>query len=134
MKASSPALLLPACFLLCFGTFQAAADELPGPVVPEGIGVNIHFTDHQPGEMEMLAQAGFKWVRMDFAWNATERGKGVYDFSAYDRLLAVLEAHKIRAMLILDYSNPQYNEGLSPASDEGLLLQLRHEQDYRSMC
>jgi len=118
MKTPNSALLLSACFLLC-SCFPATAAELPDPVVPEGLGVNIHFTDPQPGEMEMLAQAGFKWVRMDFAWNATEREKGVYDFSAWDRLLTVLEAHKIRAVLILDYSNPHYDGGLSPASDEG---------------
>jgi hypothetical protein len=97
----------------------AAAETLPGPVVPEGLGVNIHFTDPKPGEMEMLAGAGFRVVRMDFGWDATEPDKGRYDFSAYDRLLAALEPHKIRAMLILDYSNRHYDQGLSPQSDEG---------------
>ena len=67
----------------------------------------------------MLAAAGFRFVRMDFGWDATERDKGRYDFSAYDRLLAALEPHKIRAMLILDYSNRHYDQGLSPQSDEG---------------
>jgi hypothetical protein len=28
---------------------------LPGPTVPEGLGVNIHFTDPRPGEMAQLA-------------------------------------------------------------------------------
>jgi hypothetical protein len=87
--------------------------------VPEGLGVNIHFTDPKPGEVEMLAAAGFRFVRMDFGWDATERDKGRYDFSAYERLLAALAPHKIRAMLILDYSNRHYDRGLSPQSDEG---------------
>jgi hypothetical protein len=69
--------------------------------------------------MEMLAAAGFRWIRMDFAWGATEREPGRYDFSAYDRLLAALDQHKMRAVLILDYSNRHYDDGLSPASDEG---------------
>jgi hypothetical protein len=56
---------------------------------------------------------------MDFGWGGTEREEGQYDFSAYDRLLAALDAHKIRAVLIFDYSNPHYDGGLSPASDEG---------------
>jgi hypothetical protein len=34
-------------------------------------------------------------------------------------LLAALDAHKIRAVLIFDYSNRHYDGGLSPASDEG---------------
>ena len=97
----------------------ATGAELPKPVVPDCFGVNIHFTDPRPGEMEMLAAGGFGWVRMDFAWSATEREKGRYDFSAYDRLLAALEKHKIRALWILDYANRHYDSGLSPASDEG---------------
>ena len=92
---------------------------IPGMVVPDGLGVNIHFTDPRPGEMEMLAAAGLRWVRMDFAWNGTEREKGKYDFSAYDRLMTALDKHKIRALLILDYSNRHYDNGQSPASDEG---------------
>ncbi len=95
------------------------AAELPKLVVPEGAGVNIHFTDPRPGEMKMLAEGGFRWVRMDFAWGGIEREKGKYDFSAYDRLMAALEPHRIRALLILDYSNRHYDKGLSPASDEG---------------
>ena len=93
--------------------------ELPGPAVPNGLGVNIHFTDPKPGEMEMLAHTGVRWIRMDFDWSATEREKGIYDFSAYDRLIAAIEAHHIRALLILDYCNPHYDGGLSPATDEG---------------
>lgn len=89
------------------------------PAVPDGLGVNIHFTDPRPGEMKMLAEAGFRWVRMDLAWNGTEREKGKYDFAAYDRLMEALKPHGIRALFILDYSNPHYDNGLSPHSDEG---------------
>ena len=89
-------------------TLAAPHPSLPPPVVPECLGVNIHFTDPQRGEMEMLAAAGFKWVRMDFSWAGTERKAGEYDFSAYDRLVAALEKHKLRAVFILDYGNPLY--------------------------
>ena len=84
--------------------------SLPPPIIPECLGVNIHFTDPKPGELEMLAAAGFKWVRMDFHWAGTERKKGEYDFSAYDRLVAKLDEHKLRAVFILDYGNPLYAE------------------------
>ena len=108
-------------YLSLFGALNVAlaAGRLSGPSVPGGLGVNIHFTDPRPGEMEMLAAAGFRWIRMDFGWEGTERKKGRYDFSAYDRLLAALDQHKIRAVLILDYSNRHYDNGLSPSSDEG---------------
>src|SRR3954470_22393977 len=92
-----------------------AAPGLPRPgVVPDGLGVNIHFTDPRPGEMEMLAGAGFRFVRMDFGWGGTERNRGEYDFAEYERLLAALDRHAIRAVFILDYSNRLYDDGLSP--------------------
>ena len=100
----------------------AAAGAAPFPpdvAIPGGFGVNIHFTDPRPGEMEMLAASGVKWVRMDFVWGATEREKGVYDFSAYDRLVAALGKHGLKALFILDYGNRHYDGGASPASDEG---------------
>ncbi len=117
MKNSTFVSLLSAC-LLSGSQFSAAA-ELPGLVVPDALGVNIHFTDPRPGEMEMLAQAGVRWVRMDLVWNATEREKGHYDFAAYDRLMTVLDANKIRFLAVLCYSNPHYDKGLPPSSDEG---------------
>jgi polysaccharide biosynthesis protein PslG len=82
--------------------------------IPEGLGVNIHFIDPQPGEMKMIADAGFRWVRMDFKWDATERERGRYDFSAYDRLMAALQDYNIHALFILDYGNPLYDNGAPP--------------------
>jgi polysaccharide biosynthesis protein PslG len=89
------------------------------PILPDGLGVNIHFTDAKPGEMKMLAEAGFRWVRMDLAWNDTERQQGRYDFSRYDHMMEGLTPYGIRALFILDYTNPLYDGGLSPYTDEG---------------
>jgi hypothetical protein len=90
---------------------QKPHPSLPDPVIPNGLGVNIHFTDPRAGEMKMLAEGGFTWIRMDLTWSGTEREKGKYDFSAYDRLLKALDAHKIRALFILDYGNGLYSPG-----------------------
>jgi len=84
----------------------------------QGLGVNIHFTDPQPGEMKMIANAGFRWVRMDFKWDATERERGQYDFAEYDRLLKALDDYKIHALFILDYGNPLYDKGAPPRTPE----------------
>jgi len=92
---------------------------LPAPTVPGGLGVNIHFTDPRPGEMAMLAGAGFRWVRMDFTWAGTERKRGEYDFRAYERLLDALAAHKMRALFILDYSNKLYEPKQSVTTEAG---------------
>ena len=47
-----------------------------------GMGVNIHFTNPKPGEIKLIADAGFRWVRMDFKWDVTERERDQYDFAA----------------------------------------------------
>ncbi|MCC7343649.1 MAG: hypothetical protein IT573_01845, partial [Deltaproteobacteria bacterium] len=75
--------------LLTQASAQARAPHpsIPPLVVTDGFGVNIHFTDPQPGEMKKIAESGARWVRMDLHWDGTEREKGVYDFSAYDRLV-----------------------------------------------
>ncbi|MCX5685644.1 MAG: hypothetical protein NT049_18455, partial [Planctomycetota bacterium] len=113
------AAVLPAFLAAVLCGTSARAAVPPSPAVPEGLGVNIHFTDPKPGEMKMLAEGGFGIVRMDFGWNGTEREAGKYDFSAYERLLAALQMHGIKALFILDYSNKLYDGGLSPCSDEG---------------
>lgn len=93
--------------------------QIPSPEIPAGQGVNIHFTAAKPGEMEMLARGGFGFVRMDLHWASTEKQKGVYDFSAYDRLINDLTKHNIRCLFILDYNHPLYDNNLSPHTPEG---------------
>lgn len=105
--------------LLCGELLPAQDLGLPEAGSLDGLGVNIHFTDPRPGEMKMLADAGFKWVRMDFAWSGIERTRGEYDFSAYDRLMKAMDERLIRPIFILDYSNRMYDDGLSPHTDAG---------------
>lgn len=95
-----------------------AAEKFPQDVTAAS-GVNIHFTDAKPGELEMLKAAGFKHIRMDFGWASTEKEKGVYDFSAYDRLTASLEKHGMKGYYILDYANPLYEKERSVRTEEG---------------
>ena len=109
------ALLLSLLVSLSACTHRAAercADAWAPPAQPQsfpsGFGVNIHFTDPEPGEMKMIADAGFRWARMDFKWDLTERERGRYDFAPYERLLRALDEHGIRALFILDYGNPLY--------------------------
>ena len=98
----------------------SAAEMVPvGGTLREQVGVNIHFTRPQPGEMDMLAAAGFGFIRMDFAWGAIEKQPGVYDFSAYDGLLSQLDQRHMRALFILDYGNSLYDNGMAPHTDEG---------------
>jgi hypothetical protein len=105
-------------YLALAGLLTAASAHAGLPTdLAGGLGVNIHFTDARPGELKMLADCGAKLVRMDLVWAATETQAGVYDFAAYDRLLASLDEHGLRALLILDYRHPLYDDNLSPHSD-----------------
>ena len=99
----------------CDGCWLPSAAQ---PAATDGLGVNIHFTEAKPGELKMIADAGFRWVRTDFIWEITERQRGRYDFSAYDRLLKELEANNLRPLFILDYGNPLYTNGKSVRTAE----------------
>ncbi len=86
------------------------AADMPNPVVPEGVGINIHFASGHEADLDLIAAAGFKFVRMDFGWAGIERKKGEYDWSAYDELTDNLDKRGLRAIYILDYSNALYEE------------------------
>jgi hypothetical protein len=74
------------------------------------VGVNIHFTRGHAKDLDLIAAAGCKFIRMDFGWGGIERKKGEYDWSAYDELTANLEQRGLRPLYILDYSNGLYEE------------------------
>lgn len=83
------------------------------------IGANIHFIEPNADEVNMIHKAGFKIVRMDLFWTSIENKKGIYDFSHYDKLVESMSKNNIKIIFILDYSNPLYDNGQSPYSDEG---------------
>jgi hypothetical protein len=84
------------------------AADFPPLTLPEGVGVNIHFTTGHERDLDLIAAAGIKFVRMDFGWESIERERGRYDWSAYDQLTEGLTRRGLRALYILDYSNPLY--------------------------
>jgi aryl-phospho-beta-D-glucosidase BglC (GH1 family) len=79
-----------------------------GTVNQIGSGINIHFVSGHEKDLDMIAAAGFKFVRIDFQWQGIEHTKGVYDWSAFDGLMANLKKRNMRAICILDYSNRLY--------------------------
>lgn len=89
---------------------SAGSRSLPPLVLPQGVGVNIHFTRGHERDLDLIAAAGFRFIRMDFVWSSTERVRGEYDWSAYDELTGQLDRRGLRALYILDYSNPLYEE------------------------
>lgn len=113
-------LLLTACLIVvCASAAAAAKSGLPDMVVPDCLGVNIHFTGPEQKQVDQIADGGFRFVRMDFSWVHIETEKGKYDFRAYDELLDTLDSRGIRALFILDYHNPFYDNNQAPHTDEG---------------
>jgi len=83
--------------------------------------VNIHFVRGHEHDLDLISAAGFKFIRMDFGWGASERRAGEYNWSDYDALAANLEKRGLRAIYILDYSNGLYEEdGASPRHPESV--------------
>ena len=54
-------------FLMCVLPLLGGGAEIPEPVLPAGVGVNIHFVTGHEKDLDLIAAAGFKFVRMDFA-------------------------------------------------------------------
>src|SRR2546423_14283942 len=96
-------------FLACLHFLhQVKGAELPDLTIPNGVGVNIHFVTGHQQDLDLIAAAGFKFVRMDFAWEATEPQKEKFQWGGYDELLKNLEKRGLRALFILDYSHHLY--------------------------
>ncbi len=107
---------LPMLLLLFSGLVACGETGLPQGPVPGGLGVNIHFTRAKAGEMQLLADSGVTWIRMDMGWAGIEKAKGIYNFSSYDYLFNDLDSHHIRPLFVLDYGNPLYEKD-SPSTD-----------------
>ena len=58
---------------LSLATSGAMGADLPDLVVPDGLGVNIHFTGAPARHLDMLRDGGFRFVRMDFVWDRCKR-------------------------------------------------------------
>ena len=119
MKPRSIVLELAISLIILFAARGVCGPVAFNAVVPDSIGVNIHFLNPEPGVMEMLAASGVRWARMDFAWDEIEKAPSQYDFSAYDNLVTVLESYKISPYFIFDYANKLYDNGMSPYTEEG---------------
>ena len=102
-------------------TAPSPNNDLPTSVVPNGFGVDIHFTNAPDAEFARLGHLGLGLVRMDCRWVDVEKQKGFYNFSAYDNLTDKLAKIGARPLYILCYGNPLYDNGLSPASPDAQL-------------
>jgi hypothetical protein len=120
IRLASPAFLTGLVLLAAMAPLLRARERLPKLVIPDGFGVNIHFTG-EPRDLDMIRDGGFRFVRMDLGWSGVERQKGVYNFerAGYDALTAGCTKRGIRILYILDYSNRLYEEQQSVRTEAG---------------
>jgi hypothetical protein len=102
-----------ACFLCCSLYLKGSGDSGNLKLVPANqicSGINIHFVTGQEKDLDMIAAAGFRFIRMDFGWQDIESSKGIYNWAAYDELTANLKKRGMGAIYIFDYSNSLYED------------------------
>lgn len=99
----------------CPALAQTTSAGLPGEVLPAGVGVNIHFVTGGAHDLDMIAAAGIKFIRMDMFWHNIEKVRGVYDWSAYDTLVSELDQRGIRALFILNLNDTLYASDIKSA-------------------
>ena len=105
--------------LLLIAPVAQAAPTLPDLPIPECFGVNTHFlNEHLSAQTDTLKKSNLGWIRRDLYWDAIERHPGVYDFSAYDRLVDAAQDAHLRILFILDYGNTLYDDKTSPVTAE----------------
>lgn len=81
--------------------------------VPNGLGINVHFTRDTIAQLEQIHAAGFRLVRTDLLWAEIEKEPGVYDWRLADELIRGLREIQLVPLFILAYSNPLYAPRLS---------------------
>jgi hypothetical protein len=101
-------------------TSQASDFSLPELVIPNGFGVQLV----ELGDLDLIANAGFKFIRNDLCWEGVERQPGIYDFGSIvygvnDALVEGCSKRGIRMICILDYSNPLYESNRSIHTENG---------------
>jgi hypothetical protein len=113
-KSTHIRLLIIPIFILIFSaacTLKRPVQKGPGfpeSLIPDGIGVNIHFTGAPSKDIELMKDANIKLIRADLTWTSVEKKKQEYDFTRYDQLIDTLEKQGTRILFILDYSNKLY--------------------------
>ena len=119
---------------LLIASAPVLASPLPAPPPPalvriadnriaSSIGVGVHALQDVPGELDEVAAAGFKLVRVDVTWSTAERSPGDFDWSATDTQVKAIAARGMQPLLILAYSNGLYEPALP--SSTGLLAQVK---------
>ncbi len=89
-------------------TQPTAIGGFPETLIPDGVGVNIHFMGAPEKDLKLIEDAHIKLIRADLTWAGVEREKHIYNFSRYDELVDSMGKQGVRILFILDYKNRLY--------------------------
>jgi hypothetical protein len=85
-------------------------------------GANTHFGQRKgdvPRTFDLMSKAGIKWLRDEITWSACEPTKGQIRIPEWaDLYMEQAVAHGVTPLILFDYGNRFYDDGLSPTSDE----------------
>ncbi|TFD51775.1 hypothetical protein E3T43_15945 [Cryobacterium sp. Hh7] len=97
-------------------------------------GVVAHVNVAGQGRLEnllgSLANAGTAHLRLDMPWNQIEGNEGVYTYSpGIESTMSKLGQLGITPLMVAAYTNPNYDNNLTPSSDSGLFAYARYAND-----
>jgi polysaccharide biosynthesis protein PslG len=86
-------------------------------------------------DMELIRDAGFRWVKQAFAWREIEgSGKGQYDWSVSDRIVDQAESIGLHVIARLD-SDPSWASGqVYPNANNIIMTPPNDLQDFADFC
>jgi hypothetical protein len=83
-------------------------------------GVSAHFSGNNPLDAtQTLVTMGASLIRDDAFWANVETTKGKYKFDLIDSYMSAFQQSGLNPLLIIDYNNPLYDDGLTPHDEIG---------------
>ena len=119
--------LLAFAALVALARSRAAAAGVtygvPAPVrlaADKGLGVNADLSHLDPASRERalaeMEEAGVRWLRTRFPWDAIEPERGVFDWGLWDAIVEAATRHNLRLIAVLDGS-PSWARATEDASN-----------------
>ncbi len=119
-------------FLLAAGSTVIAALSFAVPAPPavedQRFGVMTHFAQGwDPSWIPLIVQGAIPDVRDELYWQNVEPEKGKLVFpDQYERYMAELQKNNISPLIVLDFENSNYDQGLTPYTDDGIEAYARY--------
>lgn len=83
-----------------------AFSQIPAqPGIPESVGVQLKEHNLSTDNIELVKEAGFKWVRRGFLWQGVEKEPGVYNFDKYAKLVQECKDRNLTLIATLALGN-----------------------------